>query len=74
MRVADVCSSTDNFLSPIPVSDWLIYCCGNLILIKEGNENDKDINFLMKNNKQNKKCLYMYTYSSILYSKLAPLT
>ena len=23
---------TDNFLSPIPVSDWLIFCCGNAIL------------------------------------------
>ena len=27
-----VYSSTDNFLSPIPVSVWLIFCCGNLIL------------------------------------------
>ena len=26
------CSSTYSFLSPIPVSDWLIFCCGNLIL------------------------------------------
>ena len=25
-------SSTYSFLSPIPVSDWLIFCCGNLIL------------------------------------------
>ena len=27
-------SSTDNLLSPIPipVSDWLIFCCGNLML------------------------------------------
>ena len=25
-------SSTDNFLSPIPVFDWLIFCCGNSIL------------------------------------------
>ena len=25
-------SSTDNFLSPIPVFDWLILCCGNSIL------------------------------------------
>ena len=22
-------SSTGNFLSPIPVSDWLIFCCEN---------------------------------------------
>ena len=25
-------STTDNFLSPIPVSDWLILCYGNMIL------------------------------------------
>ena len=25
-------SSTYSFLSPIPVSDWLIFCCGNSIL------------------------------------------
>ena len=25
-------SSTDNFLSPTQVSDWLIFCCGKLIL------------------------------------------
>ena len=25
-------SSTDNFLSLIPVSDWSIFCCGNFIL------------------------------------------
>ena len=28
-------SSTDNFLSPIPASDWLIFCYGNLILHQE---------------------------------------
>ena len=25
-------SSTDKFYLPISVSDWLIFCCGNLIL------------------------------------------
>ena len=25
-------SPTDNFLSPIAVSDWSIFCCGNSIL------------------------------------------
>ena len=25
-------SSTDNWKPPIHVSDWLIFCCGNLIL------------------------------------------
>ena len=28
-------SSTDNFLSPIPVSDWLMFCCGTLQNIKK---------------------------------------
>ena len=27
-------SSTSNFLSPIPVYDWLIFCCENLMLQK----------------------------------------
>ena len=35
-------TSTDNSLSSIPVSDLLIFCCGNLILIKKINENDKN--------------------------------
>ena len=26
------CSYTNNFLSPIPVFDRLIFCCGNLII------------------------------------------
>ena len=29
-----------NFLSPILVSDWLIFCCGNLILNQKRNENN----------------------------------
>ena len=46
-------SSNENFLSPIPVSDCLVFCCGNLILYpkKKGNKYDKDINFMMKNKK-----------------------
>ena len=36
-RLLDVLpySFTDNFLSPIPVSDWLIFCCGNSILFQK---------------------------------------
>ena len=50
------CSSTDNFLSPILVSDQLIFCCGNLILHqKNENKNDKNTIFLMKNNNNNQK-------------------
>ena len=33
-------SSTDNFSSPILVSDWLIFRCGNLLLLQNRNEND----------------------------------
>ena len=45
-------SSTDNFLSPIPVSGWLIFCCGNLILYQKRNENNKNATFLMQNKKK----------------------
>ena len=38
-----------NFLLHIPFSDWLIFFCGNLILIKKTNENDKNRKLLMKN-------------------------
>ena len=58
MRVGYVYISTETFLLPIPVSALLIFCCGNLILLKKRNESDKhykQINFVMKNN--NKKCL-----------------
>ena len=45
-----------NFLSSVPVSDWLIFCCGNSILHqKKRNENDKNSNFLMKNKKVPRK-------------------
>ena len=35
-------SSTENFLSPILISDWLIFFYGSLILCQKGNENDKN--------------------------------
>ena len=35
-------SLTGNFLTPIFASDWLKFCCGNLILNqKKRNKNDK---------------------------------
>ena len=43
-----------NFLSPVLVSDWLIFCCGNLILNQKRNE-IIICNFLMKNKKMSKK-------------------
>ena len=46
-------SFTDNFLTPIPVSDWLIFCCRKIIS-KKRNENDKNRNFMMKSNKNMK--------------------
>ena len=53
-------SSTDNFGSPIPVSDWLIFCFGYLMLRqkKKKNENDKKTNFMMKSNKKMPKNVY----------------
>ena len=33
-------SSTDNFLSAIPISDWFIFCCRDLMLHKKGTENN----------------------------------
>ena len=45
-------SFTDNFLSPSPVSNWLLFCCENLILHQK-NEMKllKNRNFVMKNKK-----------------------
>ena len=48
-----------NFLSRIPVSDWLTFCYRNMILNqkkgKKRNKNYKNTNFLIKKTKQNKK-------------------
>ena len=35
-------NSTDNFLSPIPVFDWLIFCCGNSILHQKKEKKEKE--------------------------------
>ena len=49
-------NSADSWNPPTRVSDWLIFCCGNLMLYQKRNENDKNTNFVMKNKtKQNKK-------------------
>ena len=63
-------SCTDNILSPIPVSDWLIFCCGNAI--KKGNEIDKNKHFLMKNKKMPKN--FMEIWCSNLSYELTLLT
>ena len=47
-------SSTDNFLFPIPISDWLIFCCGKLMLHKKRNQNEKHKFFDEKNPQKNK--------------------
>ena len=39
-------SSADNFLSPIPVSDWLIFFCGNLILHQKIRKNDTEMKMI----------------------------
>ena len=49
-------SSNDNFLSPITVSDCLVFCCGNLTLHQEKrNKYDKNRNFMIKIKKSLKK-------------------
>ena len=51
-------NSPDNFLSPIPVSDCLIFSYGILILHQKRDENDKKF-FEWKQQKMPNK--YMYT-------------
>ena len=50
-------NSTDNFLSPIPVSDWLISSYGNAIFHqkKEMKMTKTEVLWWTKNNKQNAK-------------------
>ena len=51
-------SFTKNSLSPVPVSDWLIFCWGNLILHQKRNKNDKyTISFHEKQLKNAKKVI-----------------
>ena len=47
--------STDNFRPRISVSDWLIFCSGNLMLHLKRIENNRNTNFMMKNNNNNNK-------------------
>ena len=65
-------SSTDNYLSPIPVSEWLIFCCGNLTLTKKEMKMRKTQFSLIE--KQQKKCKkkYMLAGSCIAHSELSP--
>ena len=48
---------TDNFLSPIPISDLLIFYCGNLMLHKNKKWKWQNIIFLIKKTKQCQKSL-----------------
>ena len=57
-------SSVDNFGPSILVSDSSIFCSGNLILHNKRNRNNKNTNFMMKNNKKMTK-KYMKAKSSI---------
>ena len=41
-------SSTDNFLSPVPFSDWLTFWRGVLVLYQRRNENYKNTFSLTK--------------------------
>ena len=60
-------NSTDSWKLSILISDWLKFCCENLILYqKKRNENNKNKTFIMKN--KNKKA------SSNIFYDLTPLT
>ena len=45
-------SSTDNFLSPILISDWLIFCCENLIRYQKKETKDDKNTIFDKNDKK----------------------
>ena len=40
--------SSGSFLTPIPVSDWSIFCCGNSIIHQKRTKSDKNTYFLIK--------------------------
>ena len=46
-------SFTDNSRPPVPVSDWLILCCGNLVLHQKKKKKKRNEKFYDK--KQQKK-------------------
>ena len=69
-RTLPTYSSTDIWKPPIHVSDWLICCCGNLILYQK-NKNDKNTNFMMKNSKKMSE-KYMKALRNIFYERAAP--
>ena len=52
-------SSTDNFLSPIPFSISLIFCCGNLILHRKNKRKCKNTNFYHEKQQKNVKKGYV---------------
>ena len=64
-RWVTIHSSTDNFSSPILVSDWLAFCW------KKSNGNDKNKFFDEKQQENFKK--KMWNSSSIVYSELVPV-
>ena len=65
-------SSTDNFLSLIPISDWLIFCRGKLMLHKKRNQNDKHEFFAEKQNKKTMPKKVYANKSSIRYTLNSP--
>ena len=61
-------SSTDNFLSPIQASDWLIFFYRNLILHQKKNYENNN-NTIFFDEKQKKKCqksICCYAYFGII--------
>ena len=45
-------SSTDSLLSPVPVFNWFIFCCGNLILRQKKENKQKWLNYKFYDEKQ----------------------
>ena len=64
-------SSTGNFLSPISVSDWLIFCCSNSRIHPKGNE-DENSKTIFDEKQQNyaKKVFVIVKWHSLLSTRL----
>ena len=58
-------SCTDSFLSLLQVSEWLMFCSGNLILHQNRNENEKNTNYLKQQQQQQQQKKSKINYVNI---------
>ena len=63
---------SDNFLSPIPVSDWLIFCGGILILYQKKKRTWKKHNFYDEKQQQEKVKKSMFTHKAASFILNSP--